>query len=301
MSKRDDFHWIASKLVEFGLNDKAQKWKALESLLDIDLSTFRVVAAGQQNSGKSTLLNALCGMIDQEYFETGDRIVTRTTKEMTYQGIVYVDTPGLGTTDSNDDIESVRASKGACVILFVHSCVLGELNESECQRLKDLVRELDDPAKQIIVLCSKDTQLAENENLDDIVGKIRGQVDKITKVTKVIAIDSLDYIEGLKTSEPRLTEGSNFPQLISWIDEGRNTPNQAERNLDSVKSEILKVLRGRKAKLDKDCSLSREGERRKYLLDRLLAKWDLSLGAIETAWRRYIGVLNSLESLRGQL
>ncbi|MDR1885780.1 MAG: 50S ribosome-binding GTPase, partial [Synergistaceae bacterium] len=60
----NDFNWIESQLKKIGLSDEAAKWGSFRAILDVDFSKFRLIAVGRQNSGKSTLLNTLCGSLD---------------------------------------------------------------------------------------------------------------------------------------------------------------------------------------------------------------------------------------------
>jgi predicted GTPase len=295
----NEFRQIISKLTKIGMSKEAERMTEVESLLDIDLSSFRVVVVGQQNSGKSTLLNVLCERLDLDWFETGDRIVTKDIKEKEHKGIVYVDTPGLGTTDTYDDMASVRASKGACVILFAHSCVLGELSKEECTKLSEFARELEEAEKQLIVLCCKDGEIIEQEELDKIVNKVRKQIQESTaRKIKALAIDSLDYITGKKESEAAFVKQSNIPQLLQWVNERRgDTSNKAEARFEAVRTEITGALRKRKAEIIKEKSQIQT--RYDDLRSKLLSKWsgELVPNTIRGAWRKCVEIKSAIASL----
>ena len=299
---KKEFGWIGSQLKKLQMDDEARKWEELKSLLDVDLAAFRVVAVGQQNGGKSTLLNALCGRADLDWFETGDRIVTREAKEKEHDGVVYVDTPGLDTPDMRDDLISFQMSKSACVVLFVHSCVVGELDGGEYERLEKFASELDDPSRQIIVLCSKDGEIMEKEKLEDIVGKVREQVDRATGGrTRVMSVDSLDYLEGLRENESRLMVSSNVPDLVRWMQEQRAMPNLAESTLDAVKAGVCKALEARQKELE-SCCLSAESDQRRSLLETLLEKWEkLKRNSIEPQWQKCVQIIQAIRSLKEDL
>jgi GTP-binding protein EngB required for normal cell division len=307
MHKKQIFDQIYFRLKELRIAKNHQdaetpqdKWALLEPLLDVDVSKFRAIAIGQQNAGKSTLLNVLCERFDDEWFKTADVIETVEIKEAEHEGVVYVDTPGLGTTRVEDDLKSHVISRSASVIFFVHSC-FGELMKEELDTLKQLVTEYDDPEERIVVLCSKKRDKAHEEEVNSIVEKIRGQIAHITdKRIEIIAIDSLDYRDGKREREPALVDVSNIPKLMHWLKKRQDMKNPTERQFDAVKAEVVSmVVEHRNALQAKSEKWQKQGVE---TMGVLLGRWQGLLSkTLEPAQRQCRERAEKLDDLRQEL
>jgi hypothetical protein len=305
MHKKQIFDQIHSRLKELGIaGDVQKKWASLKPLLDVDVSKFRAIAVGRHNTGKSTLLNVLCERFDGEWFKTSDVIETREIKEFEHDGVVYVDTPGLGTTCVEDDLKSRDISLSASVIFFVHSCGFGELDKEELKeldKLKQLVAECDDPEERIVILCSKKRNLAREEDANRIVEKVRGQIASVAdKRIEIIAVDSLDYRDGKREKEPALVDVSNIPKLIQWLKKRQSMKNPTERQFDAVKTEVASmVTKHRNALQVKSEQQRKQGEQTKEVL---LGRWqDLLNKLLEPARQQCQKRAGKLDDLRQKM
>lgn len=80
----------------------------------------KIFCIGMQNAGKSSLLNALIDDFENKTFSVSDIRETATTKEVPYKNIIYVDTPGIGHSQKDDNTvyDSIINSD---MNLFVHN------------------------------------------------------------------------------------------------------------------------------------------------------------------------------------
>lgn len=102
--------------------------------------SYRVVALGIGNSGKSSLLSALGRR--RELFATGDAPgTTRKVSEKSAGDLVLVDTPGLDVSPRHTEAASV-AHRTADTVLWCHSLSAGELRPTEVEALARYPRSL---------------------------------------------------------------------------------------------------------------------------------------------------------------
>jgi predicted GTPase len=301
MQKRHAFEGIKSDLEALEMFEEARKWTSLGPLLDVDLSKFRAIAVGRYNTGKSTLLNVLCDRFDDEWFKTADVIETTEVKEAEYKGVVYVDTPGLGTTHLEDDLKSRGISLSASVVLFVHSCIAGELDAEELGILERLAAERDNPAEQIVILCSKTRDMEQEKDVENIVKKIRRQIKGVTSMEiNVITIDSLDYRDGKKKNEPALLDTSNIPTLTQWLKERQRMKNPTERQFDAVKAEVSGKIAERKIALE--TKAQQQLQKGTQAIRSLLGIWQgLLRNSIDPARRRCRECAEKIKELEREL
>jgi tRNA U34 5-carboxymethylaminomethyl modifying GTPase MnmE/TrmE len=297
--KRQAFDRIKADLKKLGIPEAVKKWASLEPLLDADLSKFRAIAVGRHNTGKSTLLNVLCDRFNDEWFKTADVIETTMVKEAEYRGVVYVDTPGLGTTRLDDDLKSLGISLSASVVLFVHSCLSGELDKEELEILKRLAVERDNPAWQILILCTKKRNVRSKKDVEDIVAKVREQTKLFSsgKDIEVIGVDSLDYGEGTREKEPSLIDASNISRVKQWVKERRCMKNPTENRLDAVKIEVAQYVAERREALQAE--YSSQITQGMHITNILRARWrDMLSNAVNPLQRRYNDCAKQIGELR---
>jgi energy-coupling factor transporter ATP-binding protein EcfA2 len=253
------FNEIARFLRKVKLPDVARKLEEeLRPIVECDLSKFRITVIGKQNSGKSTLLNVLCGFFDREHFPTGDRIVTKKIDEFEYNDMVFVDTPGLDATQEDEDEANTVLKNGAA--LFLHSCLTGELDGEECKSLERLVREFDQPQRQIAVLCSKIGDAG--GDVGEVIDRVRVQAREIVgDELTFIAIDSIEYRHGCLESEARLVKHSHISEVKDWIETARKVPNKLEGKFTSEWAKVSRSVKVQKEAAErrlKECKRDKE-------------------------------------------
>jgi uncharacterized protein len=132
--------------------------------------TLEIIAFGTISSGKSALLNALCG---REVFKTSVRGGTTTTRnEVPWTGgdrVMLVDTPGIGEVDNETHAKIARESAhNADLVLLVLD---GPLRESEFETLKVL-----GGMKKPLHVCLNKTDWYGDQQKDDLIRQISKQV-----------------------------------------------------------------------------------------------------------------------------
>ncbi len=132
--------------------------------------TLEIIAFGTISSGKSALLNALCG---REVFRTNVRGGTTTTRnEVAWTGgdrVMLVDTPGIGEIDNETHAQIAKeAAHDADLVLLVLD---GPLRESEFETLK-VLGELKKP----LHVCLNKTDWYGDQQKDDLLKQIGKQV-----------------------------------------------------------------------------------------------------------------------------
>lgn len=107
----------------------------LKKSLNENLITLACI--GLYNNGKSSILNACINDLNEETFKVSDARQTVSNKEIIYQDINFIDTPGLNVTNE-DDKEVFKALKKSDINLFVHKVSTGELGAKEMEFLNYL-------------------------------------------------------------------------------------------------------------------------------------------------------------------
>lgn len=193
----------------------------------------KIFCIGMQNAGKSSLLNALIDDFENKTFSVSDIRETATTKEVPYKNIIYVDTPGIGHSqkDNNTVYDSIINSD---MNLFVHNTE-GELLEEEVSFLKKIQngwknsKEFID--KTIFIISRAD--LVEPKEIDRLKNRVFIQIEEIFGAKpKIISTSSNDYIQGKTEDELELVKISNIVNLKQDIE---------KKNLDFKKSRKYKI------------------------------------------------------------
>ena len=193
----------------------------------------KIFCIGMQNAGKSSLLNALIDDFENKTFSVSDIRETANTKEIQYKNIIYVDTPGIGHSqkDNNTVFDSIINSD---MNLFVHNTE-GELLEEEVSFLKKIQngwknsKEFID--KTIFIISRAD--LVEPKEIDRLKNRVFIQIEEIFGAKpKIISTSSNDYIQGKIEDELELVKISNIVNLKQDIE---------KKNLDLKKNRKYKI------------------------------------------------------------
>lgn len=200
----------------YALEEKYKEILLLKEIFENNIP--KISCIGMQNAGKSTLLDALIGDYDKKIFPVSDIRETSTVKEFEYNGILYVDTPGLG-YDEKDDKVVYDFIINSDINLFVHNTE-GELIKTEVDFLKKIQENWknveDFINKTIFVISRKDyVEVSDLKRLEERISK---QIEDIFNIgAKIVSVSSKDYIEGKQEDEEELIESSNIYLLEKEI------------------------------------------------------------------------------------
>src|SRR5574344_1417840 len=204
----------------------------------------KIFCIGMQNAGKSSLLNALIDDFENKTFSVSDIRETANTKEIQYKNIIYVDTPGIGHSqkDNNTVYDSIINSD---MNLFVHNTE-GELLEEEVSFLKKIQngwknsKEFID--KTIFIISRSD--LVEPKEIDRLKNRVFIQIEEILGAKpKIISISSNDYIQGKIEDELELVKISNILELREYIYENKkDIQKNREHKINSMIKQLIKEI-----------------------------------------------------------
>lgn len=200
----------------YALEEKYKEILLLKEIFENNIP--KISCIGMQNAGKSTLLDALIGDYDKKIFPVSDIRETSTVKEFEYNGILYVDTPGLG-YDEKDDKVVYDFIINSDINLFVHNTE-GELIKTEVDFLKKIQENWknveDFINKTIFVISRKDyVEVSDLKRLEERISK---QIKDIFNIgAKIVSVSSKDYIEGKQEDEEELIHSSNIYLLEKEI------------------------------------------------------------------------------------
>ena len=223
----------------YALEEKYKEILLLKEIFENNIP--KISCIGMQNAGKSTLLDALIGDYDKKIFPVSDIRETSTVKEFEYNGILYVDTPGLG-YDEKDDKVVYDFIINSDINLFVHNTE-GELIKTEVDFLKKIQENWknveDFINKTIFVISRKDyVEVSDLKRLEERISK---QIKDIFNIgAKIVSVSSKDYIEGKQEDEEELIHSSNIYLLEKEI-------KKIDLDLDArkykLKSEMDKLIK----------------------------------------------------------
>lgn len=200
----------------YALEEKYKEILLLKEIFENNIP--KISCIGMQNAGKSTLLDALIGDYDKKIFPVSDIRETSTVKEFEYNGILYVDTPGLG-YDEKDYKVVYDFIINSDINLFVHNTE-GELIKTEVDFLKKIQENWENVEdfinKTIFVISRKDyVEVSDLKRLEERISK---QIEDIFNIgAKIVSVSSKDYIEGKQEDEEELIESSNIYLLEKEI------------------------------------------------------------------------------------
>lgn len=174
-------------------------------------SCSTIAVCGLMNAGKSSLLNAMTGHMKEEFFATKSTRSTIEVKELTLNGITYVDTPGIDACDT-DDAQAWRGVANADWIVFAHNLRTGTLETCEVDFLKELQRRRPD-IEQHLVVALTNAESAEDQK-EDRVTAIRDILNTVfVQPPALVATSYTRHRKGTLENKPGLIERSGIAQL----------------------------------------------------------------------------------------
>ena len=257
-------------------NISTQHKKDLKNLIkSLNEIKPNITCIGLLNAGKSTLLNALIGDVDNQTFLTADIRETTDTKDVIHNKLNYIDTPGLDATDQ-DTQKVIDVLKEADIVLFVHNINTGEFDPTEFDFLKLILQNWNDPStfiSQTIFVLSKIDAIDvkdEKTEIEKTSEKIKSQIYSLFNCEPtVVSVSSESYQDALKLNEPVLLAYSNFSLLREKIEELSNNyeSNIYKNKIDRVDTKFKEVKlfleKERKRLLDEKVALTKQSKEQK--------------------------------------
>jgi len=182
---------------------------------------INIVCIGLYNHGKSTLLNVLIEDFELRTFKTADSRETIKNKTIKYNGILYIDTPGLN-AKKEDDEKVMDVIQTADIILFVHTITTGELNQKEVEFLEKIQKYWSNPQDFIdrtVFVLSRIDNIEDDEDIAKTTFRVQEQVQNIFNYSCLVApVSAIDYKDGMIDDEIELIEDSNIQELKKLIE-----------------------------------------------------------------------------------
>ena len=296
----------------------------LEDILGDDQSTFSIVVAGEFNSGKSTLINALLGtkLLETGALPTTDSIIMLThgsshSTEITNVGghagvvihqvagvpllrdLTLVDTPGTNAVVMNHTARTMKLLPSADLILFVTSA---DRPFPESERL--ILKSIQAYRKHIVVVLNKMDVLETaggnygEEEKRRVIEFVTDNASELLGARPIVipisARDAISTKLTVKDKESRVWKRSNFGTLESFLKETLTTETKIKSKLanpigiaEGTVAECLRVLEEEKKELGVDIATLN-------LLRGQCQGWEKEMHAELESFRRDVGsVLSS--------
>jgi len=218
--------------------------RRLSSLLVCDRNP-KIAVFGKYNHGKSTLLNALIG---KDVFKVADKRETTSVSEYTHNQVIWIDTPGLDADVRGEDDKQAMAAalESADILCLVHNVKAGELDRSEMQLYKQLIRQDSNYRSKLILVLSQIDQVTP-EDLERVVDKIHDQLPDLL-ISKVSAHR---YVRGKCEDKRGFIEASGIEEFLAYLgtlkDEiGELRIKEARRLIRKARVELAEIINDRK-------------------------------------------------------
>ncbi len=199
-------------LVEQYLPQYSQHTEQFLTLSSMASSLPTAVVYGVYNSGKSSLLNSLTNQVDPEFFEVRDIRQTRVNKSFEYQGINFIDTPGL----DMDEQDTVRANQGAMqadIIMYVHRLSAGPIQKNDLAALAETLQKFK-PERLLVIF----TEAEKAESNQSLIAEVTSQLGKLVNAAVMTAlVSNTTYKKGVLESKPGLVVASGIVQLRNQL------------------------------------------------------------------------------------
>ncbi len=227
------------------LPEQANALDRLEALTEVGLPVVAVL--GKYNHGKSTLLNALVG---RPHFATADVRQTREVAALQSDGVEWLDTPGLDAdVDGEDDRQAMDAAhRRADMRLLVHALDMGELDHSELQLARALMREQQETGRPTLVVLTRWLSVEASQR-QAVVETIQQQIPE----AQIVSVAALCHLDGLDAGNEVLLQSSNIDALRTAIDGLLADMNAArDSEAQSLRCQVAVALRARLAVMRKE-------------------------------------------------
>jgi len=174
-----------------------------------------VVCTGIYNAGKSTLLNALTGT---DHFPTGDIPTTKEVAQLTQNGFVYVDTPGLNSQGA-DDAVTAKALKEADVILFACAAQNGGLTQAEADWLRELQKDFGERFSQRLIFAMTKCGQLDDAGVEKVAAKFGEDFRSVLGFAplEIFRTDAAVWADGIAQNESLLVQAGGIGALRKYV------------------------------------------------------------------------------------
>lgn len=239
-----------------------------------------VVVYGVYNAGKSSLLNALTGHVNDEYFVTSDIPETRQTKTLVHEGIHYIDTPGLDVNEDDTRIADTSTYE-ADIILLVHKLTAGTIQAADLEKFAQRVKAQDNTQGVFAVLTCAESSADQTH----LINAIAHQLKPLAPDCEIFPVSNPTWRKGVLQNSALLKAHSGIPKLLERLSETSATLSDRLEETRVQKTHQLKQKIMLQIKKQKEGITARIDEDRKSISDR------------ET---RYISAVKKLQKLVSQ-
>lgn len=185
---------LARQILEDSDDDRVRRLAS--RLPTVQDEPWNLVATGEYNAGKSTLLKALTG---DPTIKIDADVATDATTEYQWNDILLVDTPGVGAGHDVHDERAEVALRSADLVLFVLTVSLfDEITEAHFQHVAHDLGKL----HQMIVVINKTTQLAAAEGIRRAA--VQRSLGHGYALPPIVECDGLAMLRAETESEPDL-------------------------------------------------------------------------------------------------
>jgi len=282
---------IADRLRIFSLDEEAKHFENLMS--EFNKSTKPVVVnAGIYNAGKSTLFNAI--FEQAECFETGDTPTTKKLQTAEYEGICFIDTPGLD-AKTTDDIEAFKAYEVADIILFCHNLNTGEYDEKELnfiKKLGDFFQNMEDINKRVVFVGTRMESVSEKESeneLKELIKIMRKQIIEIIGLDgfEFVIVSASRFMTGINKHNELLIATSNIKKLrdLIIVKASKLIPEKESSQrakIENFKSKTIGRLNALKS--DSETNIEKIKDKINKRFQIMLSEWDHIVNNINKKW-----------------
>ncbi len=209
----------------------------------------KIAVFGKYNHGKSTLLNALIG---RDVFKVADKRETISVSEFEHDDVIWIDTPGLDADVNGEDDRRARtaALESADVLCLVHNVKAGELDRSEMQLYKELMRQDKNYRSKLILVLTQIDQVTA-EDLDQVVKAIDDQLPDI----KIVQVSAFRYLRGVSEKKKGFIKASGIIEFIDYLGSVKSEitklrNKEAKRLIQKARVELSDLIKDRKKDLD---------------------------------------------------
>lgn len=221
----------------------------------------KIAVFGKYNHGKSTLLNALIG---EDVFKVADKRETTSVSEYSHNQVTWIDTPGLDADVKGEDDKRAMAAalESADILCLVHNVKAGELDRSEMQLYKQLIRQDNNYRSKLILVLSQIDQVT-TEDLEVVVDKIHDQLPDL-QISKVSA---LRYVRGKCEDKKGFIKASGVDEFLAYLGTLKTEVSElrikeARRLIRKARVELAEIINDRKHALTSAKSDLQEYEQR---------------------------------------
>lgn len=180
----------------------------------------RVAVCGLLKAGKSSLLNNLIHDTNNETFSVGATRETVKNKELEYNGLIFIDTPGME-ANKDDTEEAWKAYTTSDLLLFVHLAEL-PLTKQEIEILQNIQADRQDLNKRAIMVLAQADQAG--ENIHALKQVISEQLENALSFDfPIFPISNTIHQKGFIKGKEKLQELSGINDLNAYLNRIKNT------------------------------------------------------------------------------